>query len=78
MCTQRVDNEHDILGFTVHWIRELADQVDEYLPGPRRHLAYQLSRYVARVNWSGSKIEEHTGWAPEMSIESTYEDLANA
>lgn len=57
---------------------EIADRVDSYLPGPPRYLAYQLSRYVARVNWSGSKIEDHTGWAPEMTIEETYEDLANA
>ena len=57
---------------------EIADRVDGFLPGPPRYLAYQLSRYVARVNWSGTKIEEHTGWAPEMSIEETYEDLAHA
>jgi nucleoside-diphosphate-sugar epimerase len=55
----------------------LADRVDAYLPGPPRYLAYQLSRYVARVNWSGSKIEDHTGWAPETTIEETYEDLAD-
>ena len=57
---------------------EVADRVDAYLPGPPRHLAYQLSRYVARVNWSGTKIEEHTGWAPETSIEEAYEEIALA
>jgi nucleoside-diphosphate-sugar epimerase len=56
----------------------LADAVDSYLPGPPRYLKYQLSRYVARVNWSGTKIEAHTGWAPETSIEETYEELAHA
>ena len=29
MMTQRVDADHDVLGFTVDWIRALASQVDE-------------------------------------------------
>lgn len=73
------DNRYPIKLHLSHflWGFRAMDVVDKYLPGPPRHLAYQLSRFVTKVHWDGSKIGDHTGWTPEHSITDSYRKIAN-